>query len=243
MPSRTASACCARYLSWNTRPCACRLWCRSRARIERGLRLVDASVDMSLIARNLRTLSRKCLRAARRLREIAPPSRTTSRESAARMTSDSVGSADELEQQITGTAVDARGAWNRKPLGYTGPTYTTSRTLTVRVIRSSSLGAKAGSRKRRTLEVDSIGLIREACVTRSVTIRSERDAQDTTRRTWVRRLDLAQRAEFRKKIADFEDPAARLSRPPPSTTRPSLRIKIWPEFARHFRSRPVSPVV
>jgi hypothetical protein len=62
------------------------------------------------------------------------------------------------------------------------------------------------------------------CVTPSVTIESEQDAQDTTGRTSIRACYLARRAEFRRKIANFGNRLGRFSRPPPSTARPSLRV-------------------
>jgi hypothetical protein len=77
------------------------------------------------------------------------------------------------------------------------------------------LGDGAGSRTRQPSEV---------CVTGSVTIGSERDAQVTTRRTWIARRYLVKGAEFRTKIAILANRLIRFSRPPPSTTRPSLRV-------------------
>jgi hypothetical protein len=62
-----------------------------------------------------------------------------------------------------------------------------------------------------------------ACVTLSVTIGSERDAWDTTGRAGITRRYLARGAEFRPKIPNFRDGPNWVSRPPPSTTRPSLR--------------------
>jgi len=66
-----------------------------------------------------------------------------------------------------------------------------------------------------------------ACVSGSVTVRSELDGQDTTGRNPAVEGYLAWRAEFRRKIASSEEHAIWFSRPPPSTTRPSLRRPVF----------------
>ena len=55
--------------------------------------------------------------------------------------------------------------------------------------------------------------------------RGSRDDQDTTGHDPIIESYLASRAEFRRKIANSEEHAIRFSRPPPSTTRPSLRVE------------------
>src|ERR1700737_368174 len=47
-----------------------------------------------------------------------------------------------------------------------------------------------------------------------------------------------QRARFRR--GGWRFPVQLFSRPPPSTTRPSLRVEIWPEFVRNVRNHPNS---
>jgi hypothetical protein len=78
------------------------------------------------------------------------------------------------------------------------------------------------------------------CVTPSVTIGSEVDGQDITGRSSMRRRYVAQRAEFRPKIANFAKCPIRFSRPPPSTTRPSLRVEILAKI-RAIAAPPLLP--
>ena len=52
------------------------------------------------------------------------------------------------------------------------------------------------------------------------------------RRALVHEMQLAQRAEFGLQIASSATLPIRFSRPPPSTTRPSLRVEMSPELAR-----------
>jgi hypothetical protein len=77
------------------------------------------------------------------------------------------------------------------------------------------------------------------CVTGSVAVGTPRDGQDTPGRESVNAPYLAQRADFTGNFANLAKRPIRLSRPPPSTTRPSLRVEIAPEFARlvHRRRR------
>ena len=72
---------------------------------------------------------------------------------------------------------------------------------------------------------------RAARVTASVTVRSGRDGQDGTGHDRIIEPYPARRAGFRRKIDDLKNCGVRVSRPPPSTTRPSLRIEIAPESA------------
>ena len=75
-------------------------------------------------------------------------------------------------------------------------------------------------------------------VTVSVTVRSERDDQDTTRRPPVIIRYLAANVEFARKIQKERTGRWRFSRPPPSTTRPSLRVEFAPEFERLSKTEP-----
>ena len=80
------------------------------------------------------------------------------------------------------------------------------------------------------------------CVTVSVTIGSGRDGQDGTGHDRIIEPYLALCADFTRKIASSRNLPMRFSRPPPSTTRPSLRVEIRPEFARVKRIEAESPV-
>ena len=66
------------------------------------------------------------------------------------------------------------------------------------------------------------------CVTGSVAGGTPRDGQDTTGREAINAPYLAPRADFTGNFADSSIRPIRFSRPPPSTTRPSLRVGIRP---------------
>ena len=76
------------------------------------------------------------------------------------------------------------------------------------------------------------------CVTRSVTIGSERDDQDTTGHDTIIEAYLAWSADFRRKIASSKESPIRFSRPPPSTTRPSLPPSLARFASELWRGKP-----
>jgi hypothetical protein len=95
------------------------------------------------------------------------------------------------------------------------------------------------------------------CVTLSVAVGTRRDGQDTTGQNSIIEAYLAPRADSTKEFANSTNRPIRFSRPPPSTTRPSLppsqayiivlasawlakapkarRRRVKPEFASSFR--------
>jgi hypothetical protein len=77
------------------------------------------------------------------------------------------------------------------------------------------------------------------CVTGSVTVRSERDEQDETGHDLEIEGYLPERADFTGKIVKSTDGATSFSRPPPSTTRPSLCVRILWQF---YATRLVLPL-
>src|SRR5438093_1275847 len=69
------------------------------------------------------------------------------------------------------------------------------------------------------------------CVTVSVAVGSQRDGSDATGHKSIIEPYPAQRADFTKEFANSTKSPICFSRPPPSTTRPSLRSRPLEEFA------------
>ena len=92
------------------------------------------------------------------------------------------------------------------------------------------------------LSMDGEPIEGEVCVTNSVAVGTPRDGQDATGRNSIIEPYLAPRADFTKEFANSTKRSIRFSRPPPSTTRPSLRVEISPEFTRVARIVTASPV-
>ena len=78
------------------------------------------------------------------------------------------------------------------------------------------------------------------CATGSVTIGSGRDEEDTTGRYPIVEPYLTRRAEFGRKIANSRRRPVRFSRPPPSTTRPSLPPSLAGSTSELWRVNPPS---